>query len=252
MQEQSAPIYDTISLQREAYGTHERQWFEFLDHGAPHDTPALVFVFVHGGYWRALDAGMHRFVLPALTTLGVGVANLEYRLMPDARMADLVNDVRQGMLSVGNRFANAKIVPIGHSAGAHLALLALRNDEQLSNQCKALISISGVFDLDTVSKSFLQSELHLTPREIEQFSASSAPQSIQSLFIVGANETVFYREAAQAMAASSPLASTLCLSPCHHMNILSASFTEVSPLVPLLRDWLVGAPIPDTYEVLIP
>ena len=51
---------------------------------------APVLVFIHGGYWRALDKSDHSFIAPAFTDKGVCVVVPNYALCPAVSIADIV------------------------------------------------------------------------------------------------------------------------------------------------------------------
>jgi len=245
----SALAARTLSFSRRAYGPAPRQWVET----APgNGVGAVVPVMLHGGYWRALRAENHRFTLPALAGLGPVVGNLEYRLMPGARMDDLVSDVAAGLRAVlASIDTHHTLLPIGHSAGAHLALAALEAHPDLAARITGIVSISGVFDLDLVSRSFLQEELCLDATEIARFTLTEAP-AVRTLFLAGSRETAPFRDRAWALAATRNMARALRITPCHHMNILHATLTATAPLVPVLSDWLAGQDVPENLEVIIP
>lgn len=53
---------------------------------------------------------------------GTSVANLEYRLMPGVRLSDCVSDVQEGLVSLLDALPASRLLLVGHSAGAHLAV----------------------------------------------------------------------------------------------------------------------------------
>ena len=245
----SAAAARELALTRLAYGPSLRQWIETAP-GSGGGT--VVPVMIHGGYWRALRAEDHRFTLPALAGLGPVVGNLEYRLMPGARMAELVSDIAAGLRAVlASIGPQHRLLPIGHSAGAHLALAALEAHPGLASQIAGVVSISGIFDLDLVARSFLQDDLHLDATEIARFTLTEPPP-VPALFLAGSRETAPFRDQARALAATRNTAQALQITPCHHMNILHAGLTGPAPLVPVLSDWLAGHDIPECLEVSIP
>src|SRR6185437_10512846 len=73
-----------------------------LDVYRPKDAKSAfpVVVFVHGGYWRAGDknyaqwlTGLYGNMGVALSQLGVGGVITNYRLYPDAKLDDMLDDV---------------------------------------------------------------------------------------------------------------------------------------------------------------
>ena len=249
MADDSAVVAQGLAFSRRPYGPSTRQWVETArGRGAG----TIVPVMIHGGYWRALRAEDHRFTLPALARLGPFVGNVEYRLMPGARMAELVSDIAAGLHAVLARIGTEhRLLPIGHSAGAHLALAALEAYPGLASHVAGVVSISGVFDLDLVARSFLQDDLHLDATEIARFTLTEAPP-VPALFLAGSRETAPFRDQARALAATRKTAQALQITPCHHMNILHATLAGAAPLLPVLSDWLGGQGVPEALEVSIP
>src|SRR5688572_4303956 len=77
-----------------AYGAEPRQKLDvFVPEGL--SGPAPVHIFIHGGYWRANDRENYHFVAESVLRAGAIAVFPEYTLMPGARMAQLVHEVRQ-------------------------------------------------------------------------------------------------------------------------------------------------------------
>lgn len=233
-----------MALRRISYGPDPRQW---LETAAGTGRADLVAGFVHGGYWRALRAEDHRFVLPALGRLCGRVANLEYRLMPGARMDDLVADVTAGLTRLAAACPKARLLILGHSAGAHLATRALASSPELRAATAGLVPISGAFDLALIARSFLQAELALTAPEIACHSVTRLPDC-PCLLAVGGAETRPFHDQARALAATRPDAAVLTATGAHHMNVLHRLLTGPAPLVPVLSQWLEGENLPQLLE----
>lgn len=188
MAQDSDAVAKQLRFSRAIYGDHARQWVEWVEGTGPQ---AVLPVIVHGGYWRALQAETHRFMMPGFLSAGAAVANIEYRLMPEVRLADVVADAKSALHTLAEAFPAAQFVLIGHSAGAHLALSTL-NDAMLADRTLGVLSISGIYDLAPVRLSFLQSELGLTPDEVAAFNLSPESERPPVLYINGSAETPEY------------------------------------------------------------
>ena len=57
--------------------------------------PRERFVFLHGGYWRALDKSDFSFVAPPFVARGYAVAVVNYDLCPDVSIATIVDECRR-------------------------------------------------------------------------------------------------------------------------------------------------------------
>jgi arylformamidase len=109
---------------------------------------APVFVFIHGGYWRALDKRDFSFIAPAFVEAGISVAMLNYDLTPRVEVETIVEQTQRAL---GWMMANLKrlggdstrLFVGGHSAGGQLTALALLAGLPLAGG----LAWSGVFDL---------------------------------------------------------------------------------------------------------
>lgn len=117
--------------------------------------PAPLFVFVHGGGWRQGDkrnaTGAEK--VEHFTGRGFAFASVNYRLVPDAKVEELAQDVAD---AIGTLVRQARILGIdpsrivlaGHSAGAHLAALVATDPQYLKRAGLGLDQIDGVLLLD--------------------------------------------------------------------------------------------------------
>jgi arylformamidase len=189
------------------YGPAPRQRLDlFFPRGA--DGPAPIHLFVHGGYWRANDKENFAFPAKTITAAGAIAAIVEYTLMPGARMAQLVDEVRSAARWVHDHAAGfggdaGALSASGHSAGGHLAFyLAARGPHEPDLPpvpVRSLFLISGIYNLRPISKSFLQPELHLTEAEIAEWTPLTAVTrpGVTTALAVGEKETEpFHRQAA--------------------------------------------------------
>lgn len=138
-----------------AYGGGEREIMDLFEAGP--DAP--VAVFLHGGYWQALDKSWFSGVAPALTAHGVSVAIPSYDLAPAVRVGDIVGQMRRAVELIRARTGRRPLV-FGHSAGGHMAAAMLSE----GRTCAA-VAISGVFDPEPLIETSLNDALKLDPLE---------------------------------------------------------------------------------------
>ena len=144
-----------------AYGTEPRQKLDIYrpKHlaGAAPDARLPVVVFFHGGGWTSDSKDEYRFVGAALAEQGwLGVVP-SYRLHPKVEFPTFVEDAALAVAWV-RRYAReyggdpARIFVMGHSAGAHLALLIALDNHYLAavgasaRDIKGVIGLSGPYD----------------------------------------------------------------------------------------------------------
>ena len=177
------------------YGSGRRQTVDLF----PAAQPRGALLFIHGGYWRALDKSDHAFVAPPLIAQDIGVAVINYDLCPDVSIARIVDECREGVAWLrreGTRYGvpAERLVVSGHSAGGHLAAMLVAMDWSALGSPSGLagaVAISGVFDLEPLvqvsfntdlkldrSRARAVSPIHLRPR-----------RSVPMLFAAGADET---------------------------------------------------------------
>jgi arylformamidase len=182
-----------------AYGDHPDERLDlYLPEGEGEPRP--VHIFVHGGYWRAFSKVDYAFVADAITAQGAIAAIIDYSLMPKARMALLVDQVRRAAAWLAAHVGRwggdpMAISASGASAGAHLAsFLACRGaveDAAPASPVRSLLLVSGIYDLDPITRSFLQPEIALTAKEVAAWSplaATPVPEASIDI-VVGADET---------------------------------------------------------------
>ena len=186
-----------------AYGTSSRETLDIISprHKGPH--PALLYI--HGGYWMSRTKGDQTFLARAYAQAGISFVLLEYDLIPEVRMGDIVNQCRSAATWVYHHAGDYGIDPdqifiSGHSAGGHLtAMLAATNWQTFSgapeNLIKGGIALSGIYDLTPVQHSYMQETLALTDEELANYSPQffeTAP-SIPLIVAPGSAESDAFR-----------------------------------------------------------
>ncbi|MGJ7508429.1 alpha/beta hydrolase [Variovorax sp. GT1P44] len=190
-----------------AYGDDASERLDILPAGR--DAP--VFVYIHGGYWRALDKLDHAFVLPPLVDAGAMVVNLNYALCPAVSIEHIVMQLVRALAWVWRHAADfggdpARIVLAGHSAGGHLATMLLACDWQAvaselpPDLVKSTLAISGLYELEPLRHApFLAADIGLTAASALRLSpaAMPAPSRGSLVTVVGGEESEeFHRQAA--------------------------------------------------------
>jgi len=159
-----------------------------------------TLLFIHGGYWRALDKGEHSFVAPAFVAEGIGVAVVNYDLCPDVSIARIVEEVREAVVWLRREGTQHgvpadRLVLSGHSAGGHLVAMLLATDWPArglpAGTIAGAVAISGVFDLEPLVQVSFNVDLKLDRIRAHQVSPINfAPQAkVPLLLAAGEGET---------------------------------------------------------------
>jgi arylformamidase len=163
------------------YDAKSGQTFDIL--GSAEGELRPVFMFVHGGYWRALSKRDSSFMAPMLAARGIATAVIDYRLAPEVSLAEIVREVRAGLAFLWREGASLGLDPNrifvgGSSAGGHLTGMLLSGGWHgefgvPTDAIKGALPVSGLFHLAPIAKSFVQEWITLTPAEVEALSPAA-------------------------------------------------------------------------------
>jgi arylformamidase len=144
-----------------AYGPGARNIIDFF----PADDKRPIVVFIHGGYWQALDGSFFSHLAGGLNAHGVGVAIPSYELCPDVTVEEIIGQMRTMTRELAR--LGQPLVISGHSAGGHLAACLLATDWPAldaslpKDLVVAAYAISGLFDLGPLVNTSINNALRL-------------------------------------------------------------------------------------------
>lgn len=162
------------------YGPRERQTIDIFPAGDP---SAPVMVFIHGGYWRARMKEEFAFVAGAFTPAGITTVMVEYDLCPTVTLDEIVAESLEAVEWTARNVAAHggnpdRLFIAGHSAGAHLAAMALGHDWTTrglpGDLIKGATLMSGIYDPAPALRISVNDDLHLTPDMAERCNALNA------------------------------------------------------------------------------
>lgn len=189
-----------------AYGARPRNKVDVFPGGGGGGKGALI-VFIHGGYWRSFDKSVFSHVAGPANAAGFDLAVPGYTLCPEASMGEIIAEIRQCCLFLGQRYGR-RLVVAGHSAGGHLAAAMAATDWQLygarPDLIQACLSVSGIFDLRPLMATSYNDDLKLDAVEAATASPLLWPMPNQIPFEswVGAEESFEFRRQARSLAAA--------------------------------------------------
>ena len=197
-----------------AYGPGEREVIDLFE-AAP---GAPIAVFLHGGYWQALDKSWFSGLAPAV------------------RLGHILRQVRAAVETVRER-TRARPVVFGHSAGGHMAACMLSEA-----RASAAVAISGVFDVAPLIPTSLNIALRLDEAEAAALSPihwpvpnGSTPGGTVLDCVVGADESHEFLRQSRMMAdlwgAKGVETRYEALPGLNHFTVLDPLFDKDSALV---------------------
>ncbi len=183
-----------------SYGEHK---LETMDIFQPKGPSGSLLMFIHGGYWRSLDKGDFSFVAEPFVKSGATVAIINYSLCPKVSVSDICREiVGAGSFLYRNSeaigFPKSKMYVAGHSAGGHLATMALACQwRQVDYRFPPKlfgggVSISGLYDLrPLVHVPSVNQDLRLSKDSAKKVSPAlmTPPQNVSLIVAVGDRET---------------------------------------------------------------
>jgi arylformamidase len=234
------------------YGATPAETLDIFPAAAP---GAPVFVFIHGGYWRALSSRDFSGVALGLQPLGITTVIINYALCPQVTLDEITRQARSALAWVLTHIGAhggdpARVAVGGHSAGAHLAAMCLQTDWAgahglAQDPLKAALLISGLYDLEPLRRSYLQPVIQLDDGLIRRNSPAYQvrPRSTPVWVAWGAEETSefarqsqLYHDAWRAAGNAGELAS---LPMADHFSAIHGFEDPASPLCRWLAERLL-------------
>jgi len=222
------------------YGPDPRQRIDLFP---AREGSGKLLVFIHGGYWRSLDKRLFAWLAPSWVAADVSVALVGYRLCPQVRIPDIVQDV----IAAGNWiFANAeghgigtdRVVVSGHSAGGHLtaALFTAPRDALRFDITRIVggVPISGIFDFEPLPLFSANAELGLDAESAKRLDLHGETPVVAAPLVlaVGGKESSEFRRQSKLLAdAWKPqVREHLVLPDLNHFSVVDAFAERGNPL----------------------
>jgi arylformamidase len=218
----------------------------FPPRGDAGGTLAPIFVFIHGGYWRALSSLEFSLVARGPVDAGCLAVVTNYSLTPKVTIEEITRQSRAVIAWLHEHAAEHggdrdRIFVAGHSAGGQQAAMLLATDWEgeyglPADVVKGGVAISGVFDLRPLPFTWVAPKLALDHRVIDgQSPLLHPPDRSQPLLVTwGGRETSEFRRQSEALveawqAAGLPV-STFAQPEADHFTAITGFADASSPL----------------------
>ncbi len=214
------------------YGADER---DVLDVFLPLDgRSGEVVVFWHGGFFRHGKANEYTFLVPPFLERGAIVVVPEYRLAPHNSVADILRATlsahEQLVRSISSFGGNpTKITVIGHSIGATILAYAMAHgwaageEPNFDPLVASALAISGVFDLQPILRTSINTDLKMTRAAAQAVSPALATNRSRTKihYAVGELETAGFQGQTREMARKPSWRGPVTTIPgAHHLSVL--------------------------------
>lgn len=209
---------------------------------------APVLIFIHGGYWRILSAREFSFVARGFASQGVTVVVANYDLCPAVAIPEITRQMRALVAWCARNIDRYNgdpedITVCGHSAGGHLAAMCALTDWPAryglpARTIRNIVPISGLFDLEPISLTFMQPDLRISDRDIAEASPQRliAPVPVRMLITYGSDESSeFYRHSEEFRAGWEAAGNRAVFFPQLGRNHFTAITDLGDPQAPLTR-----------------
>ncbi len=209
---------------------------EVLDLFVPAGPARGTFVFIHGGYWRALSKDDYSYVAGPMLDAGIACTVIDYDLAPRVSVGTIVEECQRALLWVARHGAAhgahpGNVVVGGHSAGGHLAAMMAATDwSSIGLERPPLagaLSLSGVHDLTPLLHFSYNADIRLDAAQAQALSPAFLPPhaGVPLLSACGGAETSEFLRQSQLMwdawpANRLPLAGPLFIPGKHHFDVV--------------------------------
>ncbi len=157
------------------YGPSERQVLDIFWPGTSRDVPLAMFI--HGGYWQALDKDWFSHLATGFLAHGIALALPSYDLCPQVSLDVLTEQIREAAAFLIKRHGR-NVYATGHSAGGHLTAMLMATDfftRGLPGKVHGGYAISGLFDLERLVETSINTALKLDAKGARALSPLHLP-----------------------------------------------------------------------------
>lgn len=237
------------------YGDDEKQKLDIYwpEEQASSDK-APVVIFYHGGSWKDGERKGYAFLGRAMASRGYITVIADYRKAPEILFPGFVNDAATAFVWTEKNIARyggdpANIFMMGHSAGAHLAMLVTLDPQYLvalgsdPARIKGMIGLAGPYDFLPFTGEAAQTALGQWPRlEETQPITYARGDAAPLLLLTGSDDTTVLPRNGQRLKAAvndaNGVAETIEYKGVDHSGIIMAFARPFRSKGPALDDTL--------------
>ena len=244
----SAAVRAAYPFETHAYGSHPDELIDVFP-AQRTDAPGGVpfHVFIHGGYWQLLSKDDSSFMAGPIIEGGAAFATVNYTLAPHATFEEITDQAVRAVawcLEHAERFGadSRRVIVSGHSAGAHLAAVALTRLDGIADAAL----VSGVYDLEPLLGTSVNDALALDVERARALSPLFLRPARAAPLVVAVGEiepAEFHRQSANfaaAWAAHGCPVTSFIVPGRHHFNLPNDLGNESTMLGRAVRQLMHG------------
>ena len=178
------------------YGPGQKETLDIVPADAPN---APVHLFIHGGYWRAMDKSDYTFIADVFQPAGATTVIINYDLCPAVTLDTIVAQTMRAIAWTWRNIAGHggdpnRLYVSGNSAGGHLTAMALAHDWTAAGLpadiIKGAMPVTGVFDCEPVPDITVNEQVRLDRESARRLSPLRNPprRALPVLVAVGGAE----------------------------------------------------------------
>ena len=238
-----------------AYGDGPRRRLDvYRPAGLPAGAKAPVVVFFYGGSWRTGSKADYRFVADALTSRGIVTVIADYRLYPEVRYPEFLDDTAAAVAWTFREIDRhggdpTRIFVAGHSAGAYNAAMIAFDPRWLArqglapNQLRGFIGLAGPYNFLPIQDEAVKPVFDgPNPPPDSQPIDHVTPESIPSLLIAAKNDRFVYPEVnteamAERLRAAGAEVTVVVHTGVNHVTLIAAMSRALRALAPVAKEF---------------
>ena len=179
------------------YGPGKKETLDIFPAAGSGSAP--VQIFIHGGYWRAMDKSDYSFIADVFQPAGATTVIINYDLCPAVTLDTIVEQSNRSIAWTWRNIAEyggdpERLHVSGNSAGGHLTAMALAHDWEAeglpADIIKGAVPVTGVMDCEPVLDITVNEEVRLDPETARRLSPLRNPpqRALPLLIAVGGAE----------------------------------------------------------------
>ena len=222
------------------YGDRPKETFDlFAARSDAMGSPPPAQIYIHGGYWRAMDKSDYSHLAIPVTAAGAAQISLNYDLCPEVTLDDIVDEIRAAIVFVYRHAGDLGIDPgrlflAGHSAGGHLTGMMLGQDWEgqgvPADVIKGAVSVSGIFEPEAILHTSINEDVRLDLETARRADVLALPPRAKAplLAVVGGDEPDGFHQQTAAYAERRKSASletqVISVPGANHFTVVDAVF----------------------------